>query len=158
MPSWIIHTGDLVDEVKIGLHRRDLDLYRKKLVRIRDIMEEPDGPGNRKVLVTLGNHDDEETARTVFSDNTGISSSFSLEIEGLSVNCDHYLANLEGGPSTINLYGHDPSLPAEGEKQGIFLNGLKSINLITLPQGLIYSLCYPRYVNDHRQLKRRRSL
>jgi len=158
MPSWIIHTGDLVDEVKIGLHRRDLDLYRRKLLRIRDIMEGPDGPGRRNLLVTLGNHDDEGTARSVFSESTGISDSFSVDIEGLSVNCDHYLARLDGGPSTINLYGHDPAVPAEGGKQGVFLNGLNSINLITLPHGVIYSLPYPRYVNDHRQLKHRRSL
>ena len=157
-PAWIIHTGDLVDEVKIGLHRRDLDLYRRKLVRLKKLLEIQHSSIKPKFVITLGNHDDEKIVREIFSEETEISSSFSLQIEGLSVNCNHYLENLPGGSSTINLYGHDDSLPEGNEKEGTFLNGIRNINIITLPEGNIFMLPYPGYVNDHRQLKYKRGL
>jgi len=157
-PAWIIHTGDLVDEVKIGLHRRDLDLYRRKLVRLKRLLETQHPSRKAKVFITLGNHDNEEIVRETFSEETGISDSLSLVIDGLSVNCNHYLENLPGGSSTINLFGHDDSLPEENEKKGIFLNGVRNINIITLPEGIIFMLPYPGYVDDHRQLKHKSGL
>jgi len=157
-PPWIFHTGDLVDQVKIGMHRRDKDLYSIKLRRLRSILEYGSHNQERKIFITLGNHDIEDTARKIFRKSHIFNRTAMVEIEGLQFNMSHYFSLLPGGQGTYNLYGHNTFIPSEDTKKGIFLNGLLKMNLITIPEGEIYKIDYPRYVNDHRTLRHKTGL
>lgn len=152
-PPWILHTGDMVDQIKVGRHRRDKELYALKLRRLRSILEYGVKNEDRNVVITLGNHDVENIVRSTFRKSLIENHRASLEIGHLRFHMSHYYSLLPGGPGTYNLYGHDNKLPPEDSSRGIFLNGVLQMNLIRLSDGAIFGLCYPRYVDRHRTLR-----
>lgn len=153
-PPWVIHTGDLVDQIKLGIHPNYKDLYALKLRRLRSILEYGTHNENRNSILVMGNHDNEKIVRSLFRRSRIINHTEEVQIGRLKLNLSHYYFLLAGGEGTFNLYGHDAFYPSENESiDGVILNGLLSINLIHMDTGEVYTLPYPRYVDDHRQLK-----
>jgi hypothetical protein len=152
-PPWILHTGDLVDQIKVGRHQRDRELYALKLRRLRSILEYGVKNENRKTVITLGNHDIEEVVRHTFRKSIIENSRTCVEIGNLKFYMSHYYSLLPGGAGTYNLYGHNIQQPPQDTSKGIFLNGVLQINLIRIKDGEVYSLPYPRYVDEHRTLR-----
>jgi hypothetical protein len=82
-----------------------------------------------------------------------------VQIRGLTFNVSHYYFLLKGNTDSYNLYGHDTFYPSENEKiPGINLNGILSMNFIHMETGEVYSIPYPRYVDDHRLLRHKTGL
>ena len=153
-PPWVIHTGDLADQIKLEIRPNQKELYALKLRRLRSILEYGTHNENRESILVMGNHDSEEIVRSLFRRSRIISRTGEAHIGNLKLNLSHYYFLLEGGDGTFNLYGHDTFYPSEEERvKGVFLNGLLAINLIHMNTGEVYSLPYPRYVDDNRLLK-----
>jgi len=154
-PLWIIHTGDLVDQIKLERYPNRKDLYAVKLRKLRNILEW-DSARDRHIVLTIGNHDNRDIVSRIFTKSIIVPRTSEITVEGLKLNVSHYYFMLKGGKGTYNLYGHEPFLPSDREKiEGTILNGLLCINLINPYSGKTYSLPYPRYTNDSRQLKRK---
>lgn len=136
-PKVIIHTGDIVDDVKLEIRPQLIDVYKKEANKFIDEISKY----AELVILVPGNHDD--FTKLKLNDNVkifkegdvfifnGLRLGLSHKYENLPHNCDFY------------LYGHD--------KNGLndcFLNGIKNINVIKDKE--IFKLCYPIGTDNYR--------
>jgi len=154
-PRWIVHTGDLVDDVKLELSPAELPRYRTKLEHLRRSLEGDDSPG---LVFVTGNHDDESTVREMFPDSVVFRERGRIELCGEGFNLSHDRACLGEPPLRYNLFGHEPSKADLSEQGRFYLNGLLGVHIISPSQGKVYCLPYPGYVDDGRLGRRKRGL
>lgn len=155
-PLYLVHSGDIADEIKLALHPGDLELYRRRVLSLASIISKASVELNMKTVFSIGNHDDRSCVLSSFPDSKVIDLADRVEIDRWSFCISHYASCIPDDTSCVGLYGHDIfSFP---DNKGCRLNGLKCINLFSIITGEIYHLDYPRYVNNQRQLKRRVSL
>ena len=157
-PDYLIHTGDIADEVKIG-EESEQSIHYEKLVEpfLKQLTELVPN-----IYISLGNHDCLRTIKRVINSNQLsleiISSSDEVFIEDKSFVCSHYLEDVLEAKikSNFYLYGHNYDFPVDTdeEKQGVFLNGVKAINIILINSNRIYHLPYPKGTDYHRKYSR----
>lgn len=63
-PEYIIHTGDLVDDIKLELYPYKINEYKKEVRHIIQLLENSNA---KEIYITLGNHDHYETIRSLSS-------------------------------------------------------------------------------------------
>lgn len=153
-PCAVIHTGDLADEIKLGLYPSSLPQYCQKLYSLAPILEEDE---KRDVIIVLGNHDNGENVKKVFKRSETVKWSGKVTLKGLHFNLSHDYKGLPRSSGALNLFGHDQYMP-ECVGREIYLNGLLSIHLIDPDEGEVYHLPYPRFVDQNRLLRRKRGL
>lgn len=154
-PRWIVHTGDLADDVKLELSPRELPRYRAKLMELKSALADCGGPG---LVFVTGNHDHEPTVKEVFPESLVFREKGRIELCGEGFNLSHDRRGLDGPPLKYNLFGHEPDRE-HGETGGsFFLNGLSGVHVIIPSSGKIFCLPYPGYVDDGRLAKRKRGL
>ncbi len=146
-PKYIVHTGDLVDNIKIGLYPKRIDLYIKGVKSLIDMLENSCA---KEIYLVLGNHDrydivKKSTNRCVIFKKTGI-----INIENRDIKISHFSNEVLKKPKDINLFGHDTSLLNKIVNEKVFLNGILGINIISIPSNNIYILKYPYGINDQR--------
>lgn len=149
-PAWVVHTGDLVDQVKLGLYPSLISSYRDRIPRLSAILDRGARKGDFQVIISLGNHDDPPTVEEFFPNCHIIDSVGSFSVHGWSFTASHYSALISRTKDGIGLFGHDLT-----SIEGVGLNGIRSVNLFSLETGDIYGIPYPGYIDDQRQLKRR---
>ncbi len=145
-PSHIIHTGDLVDNVKLELFPNELGTYRNGLSRLLSILENSDA----SVYLSLGNHDDLETVRALVTKSKVYEADGDLVIEGKRYHISHYYNQDDLNESDFWLYGHDVSKHSCFEDGRYYLNGIDAVNIIDIDTGSVYGLPYPVGTNDAR--------
>jgi predicted MPP superfamily phosphohydrolase len=144
-PEYIVHTGDLVDNLKLEIYPGLKIQYEKDVEDILRIISK----SRIRSYIALGNHDLETLV-----DRSG---------EKLSINKDMIEENIEGHMISINhyfqpdsngeifLYGHD----AHQSNQDCDLNGIFHIHVIFLKSMRVVRLKYPWGTKDQRMLKRK---
>lgn len=139
-PDYIVHTGDLVDNIKLELYPGSLWRYERDVKRLIGILEQSNA---KELYFALGNHDDEQTVKRLSKRIHIIEDAQNINIEGVEFAISHYAAKLMDKPGDINLYGHDLSMKSGILKEKIFLNGITRINLIELEHMRYHSYPYP---------------
>ncbi|MFA4647326.1 metallophosphoesterase [Pyrococcus kukulkanii] len=131
-PDIIIHTGDLVDNIKLERKPWLEGAYRRKLEVLKRILSKTD-----QLYIIPGNEDKEEIIREIFQNSAIIVRSGTvLNIWGKSIGVGHEPEDVSDLKADFLLYGHDPK-----EKFG--LNGVHSVNIITYPDWKVFKLPYP---------------
>ncbi|HPD97034.1 MAG TPA: metallophosphoesterase [Synergistales bacterium] len=153
-PVFLVHTGDLADDVKVGLHPGEMGLYRK---RLKALFHAIGGVPAGHIAIACGNHDIAEDIRKVCKGCLLFEGGGRATICGLDIALGHYIREIPSPPSRFNLYGHDLSSPPPGIRE-IFLNGVTAVNLIDTETGEIAAIPYPRYVDESRLCRRKRGL
>jgi hypothetical protein len=149
-PSVVVHTGDLADDVKLGMFPSEAKKYGAEARRLFNILLAP----HRTVIVALGNHDradlfpplppqcvvcDNMTRMTLFGANFGIS---------------HYIERVIEKPERFNLFGHDPSRESFIDDGGrYFFNGTETMRVIDPATGEIKTLLYPDRARSARSMR-----
>lgn len=149
-PDYIVHTGDLVDNIKLELYPNSLPRYKKDVKQLLNIMEKSSA---REVYIVLGNHDDEETIRNLSSRSYIIKGSEIVDIEGLEFAIAHDPAEILSNPAKLNLFGHNLTQKSGLSEGRLYLNGISSINLIELDDMHYYSYPYPAGTDNYRLRK-----
>ncbi|HON34207.1 MAG: metallophosphoesterase [Thermovirgaceae bacterium] len=153
-PLCLVHTGDLVDEVKLGLRPGDDDLFRRKLKSLVKAMGKV--PGER-VTIVAGNHDLAGEIHPAFPRAKVFERGVRLSLCGLDVALAHSREELPQPPAAFNLFGHNADVMPD--REGVrYLNGVLGINVILVESGEVAVLPYPLYVDDARSCKRKRGL
>lgn len=139
-PRYIIHTGDLVDNIKIELSPSLLTKYKYEVKKILDILN---SANTDNIYVTIGNHDDYD-----FIDNNKGKIKIYTKMEGININntklvFSHYWDYLKQETADIYLFGHDVETKTSITESGIYLNGILSINIINLDTMEVNSIKYP---------------
>lgn len=143
-PRALILTGDLVDDIKVGLYPGMADLYLRGVRELRGALS-----GDFPLFITPGNHDLPDAVRQAFP-RAAVDHRLAFDFEGINYECCHYATGLSAGAEATGLFGHDGTPSSEFPRR---LNGQLHINLIDR-SGRVWYLDYPRYVEDARQLKR----
>lgn len=147
-PDYIIHTGDLADNIKLG-SGAPLNLYKKS---VNDFMREFVRRDWVERYIVPGNHDDIETINRLAKNKIFVyEEGDTIHIEGVKIGLAHYKENLPSNVE-INLYGHDKT--AIDNNDILYLNGLLDINIIVLPGKEVHKLSYPLKTDSGRQYKR----
>jgi len=149
-PQYIVHTGDIVDNIKLEIYKNQKDAYLKGLKNFVMALEATDV---KEVYYTAGNHDDKELIKSVISRGRLLKEKETFKIEGYSFFASHYYN--ENRPSTdYYLFGHSFEPKNKIEKSKILLNGLTGINIIDLSTGRVYNAIYPLGTNQFRKMER----
>lgn len=152
-PSCLVHTGDMVDDVKLSIRPGSASLFRKRLVYLFNAIE---AVPLENVAIACGNHDIPETIRMVAPDCMLFEGGGRVRMCGMDLALGHSIDQLGSPPADFNLYGHDITPPPVGDGS-IFLNGVLGINVIRLDggTGVVETLQYPRYVDEARRCIRK---
>ena len=151
-PSWIVHTGDLVDDVKLERNPGSLDLYEAKVRKLLDILETSSA---EELCLVLGNHDNERILQKYASRSIIVRGCTDIFPEGRHMRVAHRSEEVLRNPAPINLFGHDTSLTGGFREDRLFLNGLEFMHLLDLRKKEIFYLDYPFGTDDARLLRRR---
>jgi predicted phosphodiesterase len=146
-PEIIVHTGDLVDNVKLE-RRPDLKpAYRAGLRRLARILK---GSG-AELYVVPGNEDDPQLLKEFFGDAL-VPPGTVVEIGGRTFALGHRPEDVASVDADFKLYGHNFQLLPRG------LNAVLGVNFVFLPSGRVVRIDYPIGTDTHRGYKLRRGL
>ncbi len=131
-PDFIVHTGDLVDNVKLE-RRSDLSpLYLSGLRRLAKILKN----SRARLFIVPGNEDDPKLLREFFG-NSVVEPGTVVEIGGRRFALGHTWKEVRSLKVDFRLYGHNFKEIPNG------LNAVLGINFVFLPSGRVVRVDYP---------------
>jgi predicted phosphodiesterase len=149
-PSVAVHTGDLADDVKLGLYPSEAGRYAAAARRLLNILAAP----HRKVILVLGNHDSADLLPPLPSGCVVYDGAAEIELFGADFRIAHHVEKIMEKPVQYNLYGHNLSRRSFVDGEGrYFFNGLELMRLIDPVAGEIKTLVYPRGAADARMMR-----
>lgn len=149
-PKYVIHTGDLVDNIKLELYPSKRDVYKKRVKVLINILERSFAD---EIYLAIGNHDDYSIVKSLTKRSTILQSPSIINIDNNTYNISHFSKEIINNPAEYNLYGHDLDIPSGIDKDKTYLNGIDGINIIALKSKKIFILPYPFGTNDDRMCK-----
>lgn len=139
-PQYIVHTGDLADNIKTELSPSLMTKYKYEVKKLLDILN---SANTDNIYITVGNHDDYD----FLDENKGKLEIYSkmgqININNTKFAFSHYWDYLKEHNSDIYLFGHDINPETVITESGIYLNGVISINVINLDTMEVSSIKYP---------------
>ncbi|NLN49193.1 MAG: hypothetical protein GX154_08970 [Clostridiales bacterium] len=151
-PQIIIHTGDLVDDVKLEIYKNSISKYEYHVKNIISILESSDA---QYIYICIGNHDNAEIIKKYCKKSIIIEKMREIDIFDAKASVSHFPYEIIKRPSTYNFFGHDITLKSDIVNNKIYLNGINSINIVTKDTKKIFYLPYPFIVDESRLLKRK---
>lgn len=152
-PDYIVHTGDIADDIKLHMHPSYLSRYKHEAKKMLKILNTSSA---RWVYLSLGNHDDLEFVKKHAGRIEVIEDKKLLEINDKAFAICHYSDHLSDVDADIYLYGHDLSIGSQSVGEKEYLNGISAIHLIDVATLDIVKLDYP-LGTDNERLKRRKT-
>lgn len=146
-PECVIHTGDLVDDIKLGLNPAYLNHYR---VRIQPLLRALEGAGAQHIYLCMGNHDDPDTVSALAPWASVGRGPWRITFGVTELGIGHYASEALAAGGDYCLYGHNLDQPTDLSAKPIMLNGLEAIHVILPQSGRLYQLPYPAGTNDQR--------
>jgi len=147
-PDLIIHTGDLVDNLKLEDSDDELlPLYQKKSAEFIGNLEKLTAA---RIIYVPGNHDDVNIIENNKNRSEIMVEGSIIELDGVKIGLAHYPENLPQN-ADINLFGHNHKQDFESDNK--FYNGILNINYLLLPSKTDYKVNYPWIVDQGRQYK-----
>nr|WP_048159693.1 metallophosphoesterase [Thermococcus barophilus] len=140
-PDYIIHTGDLVDNIKLERRPELRERYEKSLIELLHILEN----SKAEVYIVPGNEDDVSILRRHITLSKIVPPGTIIEIEGVKLAVGHRYGDVaEINNVDFKLYGHNFRLIPKG------INGVLRINFILLPSKRVVGVKYPDGTNFER--------
>lgn len=146
-PDYIVHTGDLVDNIKLELFPGSIWRYEKEVKKLIKLLEDTDA---EKIYLALGNHDDAETVERLCKSAHIIKGLEIVYIEGQEFAITHYSDKIQEKPAACNLFGHNLDQKSGCIDGRLYLNGISSINVVELESMRHFSYPYPAETNNDR--------
>ncbi|MCX7951837.1 MAG: metallophosphoesterase [Clostridiales bacterium] len=145
-PHYIIHTGDIADEIKLELFPFKTEQYSRLTNKF---IQELSHLAQNQLIIVPGNHDNINLLN-ITSKIKVVNSGEILNIHGKSFGLAHKLQDLPNKGCDFYLYGHDNKTLGEN-----YLNGIMNINILDLSQDNVFHLQYPIFTDNYRMLKRK---
>jgi predicted MPP superfamily phosphohydrolase len=146
-PDYIIHTGDLVDNIKLEIYPGSVDRYRQQVKKLITQLEASSAQG---IYMVMGNHDNLEEVQKLCSRSHILAEAKIVNIEGTTFALAHNAAQLPGLPAPFCLFGHNLKQKSGYADGRVFLNGISNIHLIELESLQYYSYPYPAGTDNDR--------
>lgn len=153
-PNYIVHTGDLVDNIKLGLLPGSIYRYTRDVAPLIDLLEASPA---EKIFIAIGNHDNLKVVQDIAKRSTIIKNASLESIESRQFYIGHDATKLEDETpflgASFALFGHNLETPTYISPEQAFLNGLTHIHLVELDSGIVHFLDYPYGTDDQRLRK-----
>lgn len=154
-PRYIIHTGDLADNIKTEFSPSLLAKYQYEVAKVLKILNSSNA---ENTYISIGNHDhysflDKNKGKIEIYTNIG-----ELNINNTRFVFSHYWDYLKKENADIYLFGHDIEQNTSITESGIYLNGITSINIVNLDTMEVKSIKYPFGTDAARMNKKRLKL
>lgn len=146
-PDYIIHTGDLADNIKTEFSPSLLTKYKYEVDKLLKILN---SSSTENIYITIGNHDD----YNFLDQNKGKLKIYNelgeISIKDRKYIFSHYWEYLKREEADIFLFGHDIEKETMITDSGIYLNGILSINIVNLDTLEVKTIKYPIGTNSAR--------
>lgn len=138
-PEYVIHTGDLVDDIKLEDQPGEIGSYERELIKFLRRLEQT---SVEKLIIVPGNHDVGEMIERYAERAVTVADGSVVELAGLRLALSHkYQERYCAGD--YYLFGHTP-FPEHHRAGGtVCLNGIAAITVIEAPTGRLHYLPYP---------------
>lgn len=146
-PDVIIHTGDLVDNIKLEFSRHEIGIYERRLTELLRLLRAYDV---EEIHIALGNHDDLDLLNALCQKNEFIHQNNVIQLKhryGIS----HYYDQVKKLEADFYMFGHDLSGESRRENEKIYMNGLENIYVIDDTTGKFCEIPYPKDTDYYRQ-------
>jgi hypothetical protein len=156
-PTWIVHTGDLADEIKLERYPHCRGDYLRRVALLFRLL----GESSAECFLFLGNHDSAECLRELEGGKVRVcpGRAETFELGGLRLRAGHDARDVLTEPAPVNLFGHDLHRRSGEDGEGrLYLNGLEGVHLISAASGTVTRLPYPWGTDDARLLRYRSRL
>lgn len=150
-PQIIVHTGDLVDNIKLEKYKDKIIQYHKGVAKLIEGLEKNE---ETKIYYALGNHDEYEIISKLTRRGIILEEGL-ITIDNYNIKICHYYKKCKDNVD-FSLYGHSFAPRHYIEENTLGLNGILNINVIDLSSGEIYHLDYPIGTNRARLMELRR--
>ena len=153
-PAFVVHTGDLCDNIKLERRKGLLGIYSKKIKDLISIFEE----GKYGTILVAGNHDDVPALLSAVTCETVQlwTSSGRFSIGQYVFGAGHTYESVMDIKAQFCLFGHNKERKSGEDENGrMLLNGLEAMYLIHLHTGEIISMPYPPGTENARLQKGR---
>lgn len=148
-PAIIVHTGDLVDDMKLEYDVQKTQRYAKRAAELIRVFEESPAAD---IYITAGNHDDPDVLQSLLRRSLLLPAGLH-PIANRKVWIDHY-GDVRSARAEWDLFGHERTPPSGPTDQGLRLNGLTHANVIDVSVSWVYHVEYPMDVDRYRRLER----
>ncbi|WP_422486464.1 metallophosphoesterase [Gudongella sp. DL1XJH-153] len=152
-PDYIVHTGDIADDIKLHMHPSYLNRYKHEARKMLRILNSSSA---KELYLSLGNHDNLEFVKKHAGRIHVIEDKKLLQIDDKAFAISHYSDHLSDIEADIYLFGHDLSIESQSIGDKVYLNGISAIHLIDVGTLDIVKLKYPAGT-DNERLKRRKT-
>ena len=149
-PDYLIHTGDLVDNIKMEFNPQLKDAYD---TRVFSFIKHLEALPLEDIFLVIGNHDDLEIIKNYSKKIKIIEEGSTITLGNTKVNLAHHPWNLRG-EGKYNLFGHNFKEIPQFNGQ-ILLNGLNKMHVILLNSDRVVSIDYPYGINQDRKMHSR---
>lgn len=149
-PDFIVHTGDLVDNIKLELYPGSIWRYERDIKRLISILEQSDA---KEIYLAMGNHDHVETVQKLSKRCHIIPKSEIIDLGGHQISIAHNLKDILEIPGAYHLFGHNLAQKSGYFNEKLYLNGITGIHVIELGSNSYHSYPYP-YGTDNDRLGR----
>jgi predicted phosphodiesterase len=149
-PDIIIHTGDLVDNIKLEFSRSDIINYEKRVKSLIKILK---SVSPEKIIIAIGNHDDKDIIKKYLDEDDILEEKIIINIDEKRYLISHRYEACTEKNIDYFLYGHDLSKMSDLYDKPIYLNGLAYIYIIDALSGEIGKIPYPKDTDDFRMKK-----
>lgn len=147
-PTYIIHTGNFSDHLRLNNDAQGLTHYKRSTKRFLGILESSDA---KMVYGVFGNFDNPAILESQSQRINWIEDFADITLEGMQLRISHLPKYALSAEADISLFGHDLEILSYISKDAIYLNGLESIHMISLDNKQITHIEYPIGTNDTRQ-------
>ena len=136
-PDILVHTGDMVDDLKVGRLEEDIPAYKEWVPDLIRFMEK----AAKKVYIVPGNNDLPDFIAEHLNTAELIDPKTVLEIDGNRIYCCHRVLDVEEG-GTICLYGHGPTHDVYSFRQDgkFYANVIYGPTVVSLEDGHCFRL------------------
>lgn len=147
-PSYVIHTGDIADDLKIEINPEKIPQYSMALWKLIPKIEKS---VKGEILYVMGNHDKEEIVEEI--KEKGKITHGKIKIHGKIFYLAHYFPEEDIKEVDYVLFGHNLDSLTHNDGEKMFLNGIEGINIINIKTGDCYTLPYPLGTNRFRKIE-----
>jgi len=144
-PEYLVHTGDIVDNAKIGIRKAEQAEYH---THIKGFLHTLESLPAEKIFLVPGNHDNISAIETYIYRSTILPEATTILCEGVRVETAHYIEHIRE-QGDFFLYGHNGTYM----KSPLYLNGYSNINCILLHSKTVVTIPYPYGTHEHRGIR-----
>lgn len=147
-PEYLIHTGDIVDNLKLEIVPDFEPDYHKSL---KGFIENLEAMNLHKIYYVSGNHDQTDKIKNLTKEGVVMEQGI-IQLEGKSFYLNHFYTR-DKPETDYYLYGHSFEPKSHQEGGEVRLNGLEAISVISLKNRDMKSLPYPLGTNGFRKME-----